>query len=341
MDYLKLTTAALNGLLPLPVVEEIFSLPELTVVPEAPADILGVLNLRGDLVPIMHLGSRLGITPPHCRDTDTVILLTAAGVRVGVVVDQVKDVVPGNAVELRNEPDYGHLSPLNTAFVAGLAQLGEEVLVLINVETLIRAPEAVATLTSDLTLESLEHYSSYDFYERYWPTATPAQRSLLRERRFHLSRTQVTPEAVDDTLTVGVFELAGEQFAIPLTEIREFIEVSNVVPIPQAPRLIVGHFLLQGEVIPLVDIREPLRLGRSPTPSKKAVVVFVETTTIALLVDDIRGIITYRYRQIRLSSFLTAHDRGCIGSIIEGEQVIKLLSISQLLSKSLQISNAA
>lgn len=341
MDYLQLKTAGLKCLLPLPAVEEIFSLPELTVIPEAPSDILGILNLRGDLVPVMDLGCRLGITPPQCRDTDVVILLRAAGLRVGVVVNQVEDVVAESTIELRNEPDYGHLSSCNTAFVAGLAQMAEELLIIINVETLIRAPEAVATLTSELTPTELEHHTSYDFYDCYWPTATPAQRSLLRERQYQLSRSSVTPELADDTLTVGVFELAGEQIALPLNEIRQFVEVTTVVPIPHAPQLVVGHLSLQGEVIPVLDIREPLSLARSPTPLKKAVVLFVENTTIAILIEDVRGITTYRYQQIRLSSFLATHDSGCIGSIIEGGQVIKLLSISQLLSKSLQLSNAA
>lgn len=341
MDYLQLTTAGLKCLLPLSVVEEIFSLPELTVIPEAPSDILGILNLRGDLLPVMDLGCRLGITPPQCCDTDVVILLRAAGLRVGVVVNQVQDVVAESAVELRHEPDYGHPSPLNTAFVAGLAQMGEELLIVINVETLIRAPAAVAALTSELTPADLERRSSYDFYDCYWPTATPAQRSLLRERQHHLSRTSKTPEFADDALTVGVFELGGELFALSLSEIRQFLEVTTVVPIPHAPPLVVGHLPLQGEVIPVLDIREPLGLARSPTPLKKAVVVFVENTTVAILIDDAQGIITYRYGQIKLSSFWATHDSGCIGSIIEGGQVIKILSISQLISKSLQLSSAA
>lgn len=341
MDYLQLTTAGLKCLLPLSIVEEIFSLPELTVIPEAPSDILGILNLRGDLIPVMDLGCRLGIRPPQCRDTDVIILLRAAGLLMGVLVNQVQDVVAESAVELRHEPDYGHLSPLNTAFVAGLAQMGEELLIVINVETLIRAPAAVAALTSELTPAVLERHTSYDFYDCYWPTATPAQRSLLRQRQHHLSRTAATTELADDTLTVGVFELGREQFALPLNEIRQFVEVTTVVPIPHAPKLVVGHLPLQGEVIPVLDIREPLGLEQSPIPLKKAVVVLVESTTIAILIDDLRGIITYHYQQIRLSSFLATHDRGCIGSIIEGGQVIKLLSISQLLSKSFQLSNAA
>jgi len=41
-------------------VKEIFPLPELIPLPEAPTDIIGVLNLRGEILPIMHLALRLG-----------------------------------------------------------------------------------------------------------------------------------------------------------------------------------------------------------------------------------------------------------------------------------------
>jgi purine-binding chemotaxis protein CheW len=41
-------------------VQEIFYLPELTPVVEAPEDIVGLLNLRGKILPVMHLGTRLG-----------------------------------------------------------------------------------------------------------------------------------------------------------------------------------------------------------------------------------------------------------------------------------------
>ncbi|AHB89288.1 chemotaxis signal transuction system adapter protein CheW family [Thermosynechococcus sp. NK55a] len=333
MDYLQLTTAGLKCLLPLSTVEEIFSLPELTVIPEAPNDILGVLNLRGDLIPIMHLSCRLGITPPQCRETDVVIVLRATGLRVGVVVHQVEDVILGSTVELRQEPDYGHPGLLNTAFVAGLAQVAEEVLILINVDTLIRAPVEVARLTSEGISAELEHYPSYDFYDRYWPTATLVQRALLRQRQQALCHQVAFQEPLGGTLTAVVFALEGEQFAIPLGEIQQFIEVNHLVPAPKAPSFIAGHVSLQNEVISLLDLRELLRLPQSPAPLKKAVVLKVNSMLLGVLVNDVQGIISYLSQEVKLSSFLAVHDSGYVGSIIEEGRVIKLLNINQLVNK--------
>ncbi|BCX12014.1 MAG: hypothetical protein KatS3mg067_0952 [Thermosynechococcus sp.] len=341
MDYLQLTTAGLKCLLPLSTVEEIFSLPELTVLPEAPNDILGVLNLRGNLIPIMHLSCRLGITPPQCRETDVVIVLKATGLRVGVVVNQVEDVILGSTVELRKEPEYGHPSPLNTAFVAGLAQVAQEMLILINVDTLIRAPAEVARLTSEGISAELEHYPSYDFYDRYWPTATLAQRALLRERQQALCHQTATQDPLEGTLTAVAFDLEGEEFAIPLREIQQFIQVNRLVPAPKAPSLIAGHASLQNEVISLLDLREVLHLPQSPAPLKKAVVLKVDSMLLGILINDVRGIITYRSDKLKLSSFLAVHDSGYVGSIIEEGRVIKLLNINQLVNKLIVPTRAA
>jgi purine-binding chemotaxis protein CheW len=48
-------------------VKEIFPLPELAPVPEAPTDIIGILNLRGEVLPVMHLGLRLGRSVVRCE----------------------------------------------------------------------------------------------------------------------------------------------------------------------------------------------------------------------------------------------------------------------------------
>ncbi|XFA72015.1 chemotaxis protein CheW [Thermosynechococcaceae cyanobacterium Okahandja] len=333
MNYLTLRSQGLSCVLPLSVVQELINLPELTLVPETPVDIIGIMNVRGELVPVMHLGCRLGIAHPQCHATDVVILVEALGLRLGVVVNQVEDVVNIDPSELLEEPDYGHLGGVNTAFVAGLATVQDELAIVINVETLIREPAAVAEFTVSLRSPDLEASPQYDFYARYWPAATPAQKALLKERQQRLSQDQEDAEALDQQLSVGVFELGGEQFAVPLTEIRQFIDLGNVVPIPGAPPFIIGHLPLQGEVIPLVDVREPLRVKTSAIPLKKAIVVYVNSITIAILIQGIQDIMTYHYQQLQLSSFLSVHDNGHVGSIIQEGKVIKLLNLKQLFSK--------
>ncbi len=341
MDYLRVTCQGLRGLLPLSVVEELVRLPELTVVPEAPADIIGVMNLRGELVPVMHLGCRLGITHPQCQDTDVIIVIQHCDLRVGVLVNQVNEVVSIAAEVIFEEPDYGHPSEVNTAFVAGLAKIQEELAVVMNVERLIREPTAVAEFSAAVNLEELDNQEPYDFYCRYWPTATPLQQALLRERREQLSEARRAVAEDEQQLSVVVFELGGEFFALPSTEIRQFIELKNVVPIPGAAPPLVGHLHLQGEIMPLIDLRPLLHLSEHPIPLKSGLVVEVDSMMMAILVEGIQGIMNYAYQDMQLSSFLSVHENAYVGSIVQEGKVIKLLSLKQLLSKLLSSSVAA
>ena len=69
-----------------PAVQEIFLLPELTLVEAAPDDIVGVLNLRGNILPVMDLSLRFGHQSTRYQITDSVIVLEWQGLRVGIIV---------------------------------------------------------------------------------------------------------------------------------------------------------------------------------------------------------------------------------------------------------------
>ena len=88
------------------VVKEIFYLPELTFVAEAPFDIVGVLNLRGDILPVMDLYICLGQQPQNYQLTDSIVVLNWEGFQVGVIVNQVHEVQSIAAKEITTNLSY-------------------------------------------------------------------------------------------------------------------------------------------------------------------------------------------------------------------------------------------
>lgn len=76
-------------------VQEIFYLPELIPIVEAPNDIVGLLNLRGKIVPVMHLSLRLGNQLEQCYLTDSIIVLDYDGLQVGIIVSNVHAIFTG------------------------------------------------------------------------------------------------------------------------------------------------------------------------------------------------------------------------------------------------------
>ncbi len=150
-------------------VREIFPLPELTSIPEVPPDIIGLLNLRGKIVPIMHLGCRLGQSHPVCHLSNAIILLEWQGLQVGMVVDQVQDVLTLTATHIDTNLEYGRSQAI--PFMKGVTNHSEVPIVLLNPDTLIREPEQVVSLAweAELTEEDdLEDEADLAAIHQHW-----------------------------------------------------------------------------------------------------------------------------------------------------------------------------
>ncbi|WP_299412344.1 chemotaxis protein CheW [Acaryochloris sp. IP29b_bin.148] len=287
-------------------VREIFQLPELTLIADAPKDIMGSLNWRGKLLPVMHLDLRLGLPLQPCQLSDTVIVMEWQGIQVGLVVQQVLDVQSVTPAAQESAPDYGRSHQINTAFVAGIAKVGSELAVLLNPETLIRQPDEVAMLIWEAELDALPEdsqgtdivletewqahvvagHSGANFYDRYCAAITPAEQALFRQRADEL-RPPLADTEQTDHLPLAVIGLDEDYFALELDKVREFINVQHVTPIPCCPSHIVGNINLRGEVMTLVDIRTALQKTPSTAVSAKAIVVEVDDVVAGIPVDAV------------------------------------------------------
>jgi purine-binding chemotaxis protein CheW len=120
-------------------VREIRGWTSVTKIPHAPAHVLGVLNLRGSIVPIVDLRMRFALERAEYTKVTVIIVLSvhsATGRReVGVVVDGVSDVVDVNAAEVKQAPDLG--SRLATDYIRGLVPVANRMVVLIDIDRLI------------------------------------------------------------------------------------------------------------------------------------------------------------------------------------------------------------
>lgn len=120
-------------------VQEIRDYENVTRVSGAPAFIKGVANLRGVIVPIVDL--RIKFLLEHAEyNAQTVVIVINIGARVvGVVVDRVSDVVTLAPGQTKPAPEFGLGLPLE--YVDGLGDLGERMLILVDIEKLMTSPE--------------------------------------------------------------------------------------------------------------------------------------------------------------------------------------------------------
>ena len=120
-------------------VQEIRGWSAVTKIPQAPPHVLGVLNLRGSIVPIVDLRMRLSLERAEYTAITVIIVLSvvAAGGRrdFGVVVDGVSDVVDVKESEVRPAPDLGSRNA--TDYIRGLVPVSERMVVLLDIDRLI------------------------------------------------------------------------------------------------------------------------------------------------------------------------------------------------------------
>ena len=85
------------------------------------------------------------------------------------------------------------------------------------------------------------------------------------------------------------FEIADQEFCIDIRNVREIRGWTPATPIPQTPDYICGVINLRGAVIPVVDLRNRLGLGRTEPSSRHVIVVIHnEATVVGLLVDGVQ-----------------------------------------------------
>lgn len=119
-------------------VKEIRGWSAVTPVPESPLHVLGVLNLRGSIVPILDLRARFALEPMQPSPLTVIIVLsihTATGTReYGLVVDSVSEVMQVEPGSLKEVPQLsGHVS---AEFLKGLIEHQDELVMLLDVDRL-------------------------------------------------------------------------------------------------------------------------------------------------------------------------------------------------------------
>ena len=131
-------------------VQEIRGWSAVTKIPHAPSHVLGVLNLRGSIVPIVDLRMRLALERAEYTAVTVIIVLSvqcgASRRDFGVVVDAVSDVADVKAADVRPAPELG--STAATDYIRGLVPISERMVVLLDIDRLVGADMAALSVTA-------------------------------------------------------------------------------------------------------------------------------------------------------------------------------------------------
>lgn len=123
-------------------IKEIIAMMKVTNVPKTPEYMRGVINLRGSIIPVVDTRIRFGMEPREADMHTAIIIVEVEKVSIGFIVDRVEEVASIDAAHIGEAPKFG--SHVDTDFICGMAQIDENVVMILDVLKLFEADELLS-----------------------------------------------------------------------------------------------------------------------------------------------------------------------------------------------------
>ncbi len=120
-------------------VQEVLRYSEIAPVPGAPSYVLGIINLRGNVVTVIDTRHRFGLPAGDISDNTRIIIIEADNTVVGILVDTVAEVVYLSESEIESAPNAGNED--TSRFIRGVCQKNDELLILVELDKLLTEQE--------------------------------------------------------------------------------------------------------------------------------------------------------------------------------------------------------
>jgi purine-binding chemotaxis protein CheW len=314
-------------------VREICWLPELYSLATAPTDILGIFNWRSRMVPVMHLDLRFGRGFAGCNVTDRVIVIEWQGTYVAIVAHEVFDVRLISPQPLDLDLIQGRQSEIDRNFIIGIAQSNDTPVTCLDLDRLIREPEAVRQL--DAAEPALVSGSAADFYGRCCPGASVADRATFATRASQLKISVSQAQAVGSETGILVVQIGTEYLGFPLEDVVDVdgLERFPVSPVPIAPQYLRGQINWRGEILPLIELGALLQI--LSLPRREMVVVQVDGVKIGIGVDQIFDVIYLAADRIEeLPMSVNSRLRGYLHGVTKyADNLMYFVKLSELVKR--------
>ncbi len=120
-------------------VREVLRYSDIAPVPGAPSYVLGIINLRGNVVTVIDTRARFGLPEAPITDHTRIVIIEAEDQVVGILVDSVAEVVYLNSSEVDSAPNVGNEE--SAKFIQGVCHRDDKLLILVDLEKLLSDQE--------------------------------------------------------------------------------------------------------------------------------------------------------------------------------------------------------
>ena len=231
-------------------VSQVTRIKEITPIPQTLDFVEGVILWQGRVTPLISLHKRFRLEKKDSNILNRIIITGIHGSHIGIIVDQVTDVLNLEAANL--EPPGALFREAN--YLVGIGKIGKRLILLTDVEKLL----------------------------------SPQERSSIQEIIIESEDRPFEEKMAKDTLRVLAFSLNEENYCIEITEAKKVFTPGIVTRVPNAAPFVKGVTNLHGTIIPLIDIRPFLGLaGGEVTQTSKTILAEVKDGLVGIVVDKI------------------------------------------------------
>ena len=120
-------------------VQEVLRVTDIAPVPGAPNYVIGIINLRGNVVTVIDTRMRFGLPSKEMDDSTRIVIIESEDQTVGIVVDNVSEVVDIYAHEIETAPNVGNDE--TARYIEGVVSRNDELLILVDLNKLLTEDE--------------------------------------------------------------------------------------------------------------------------------------------------------------------------------------------------------
>jgi purine-binding chemotaxis protein CheW len=300
-------------------VDEIVRVPEqIAHVPHAQSHVLGLINLRNRLLPLVSLRRIFSLGELSLNENNRVVVVrldTGAGdgERVGIVVDQVREVLRVSASAQDRLP-----SILSRGAVDEIG--------------------AVCRLDGGKRLVSILSAGAL-FQQKAFQDALDLQRQHEDSERAAASEEDAAMQDENDETQLVVYQLASQEYGVDIHSVQEIIRVPETLNrVPKTPEFVEGMINLRGMVLPVVEMRLRFGFRRVERNDRQRILVLnVGGVRTGFIVDSVTEVLRVPRSAVERSPKLSEEQDKLIGRVAnlnDGKRMILVLDAEPLLDHS-------
>jgi len=311
-------------------IKEIVRLVEITPVPKAPFFVEGIIDWRGEIVPVVSLKKmfRLG---EEKYTLHTQIVITEIHKRsIGLITDATAEII--TLGEEKMKPPVETI-PLHN-FLFAIAELEERLLLFLDLNKIL-SYEQTALLEMLTSPEEAIHPEGME--KKELTREEEKFRNILHQRALGLSKRKIIEEK--EKKQVVLFSCSEEFFAVEINQVKEVVKPLKIVYLPSLIPYLAGIINLRGELVPVISLQELFGLIPITNGKMRIIITQVEKrgehlVKIGLLVDKVYDVVSLpvdtfepplvTIEKDKIDYFsATAHWENKIFSLLNLENIVK------------------